>query len=93
MRDDNWLNAIKTRLLNVSQGPWRTPEESVLLHGNRLAPYHDDQVIVDHEGCAVWPWKNKADMKFAYAARTDIPDLLKEIERLRSILDDHGVEY
>ena len=80
--DLKYLEEIKSRLSAASPGPWRTPEESIKLHGNRLAPYDDPHVVLDHEGCAVWPWNKEADMIFAYNARTDIEALLNEIDRL-----------
>lgn len=40
-----------------------------------LGPWDNGYVPIDHEGQAVWPWYEKADMDFAYAARTDVPAL------------------
>lgn len=73
------LEPIKKRLEAASEPPWLTPEQA----GD---PYHDD-VPIDHEGCDVWPWHNESDMILAYAARTDIPALIAEIERLREAID------
>lgn len=49
-------------------------------------PWNDLLPPLDHEGCDVWPWYDAADMEFAYHARTDVPALLTEVDRLRAAL-------
>lgn len=79
------LAEIRARVEAASPGPWPTPAEA----GD---PY-DPRIPVDHEGCQVTPWGRAADMVFAYRARSDVPWLLAEVERLarRLVGMDHDL--
>ena len=82
----DWLDEIRAREAAATPGPWRTPEEAGDAYA-APAPVtgiwnHD--MVLDHEGCDVWPWAREEDMLFAYKARDDIPRLLAEIDRLRA---------
>jgi hypothetical protein len=79
---DEELREIRARVEAATAGPWLTPEEA-----------GGPSKVIDHEGCSVWPWESEADMIFAYKARTDIPRLLDEIERLRTELTEWHHKY
>lgn len=68
------LDEIVAREAAASPGPWTKTEE------------YDPRSPLDHEGCDVWPWTEKADMEFAYAARTDVPLLLRVALAARKVL-------
>ena len=74
------LAAIKERYEKAKPEPWLTPKEDAESEPDGRF----DRVPVDHEGCDVWPWDTEEDMVFAYKARTDIPDLVAEVERLQN---------
>lgn len=78
------IEAIRARVAAASPGPWLTPDEAGDARpwlGNpddgpddMEAGYY--RAVVDHEGCATWPWGRAEDMLFAYKARDDVPFLL-----------------
>jgi hypothetical protein len=73
------LDAIERRANAASDGPWTPPTE------RERGPGCDDRAcVVDHEGCAVWPWHRREDMQFAYAARTDVPALIARVRELEA---------
>ena len=72
--DEARLAEIRARAEAATPPPWLTPTEA----GD---PY--DVMVIDHEGCPVWPWTEEADMLFAYKAREDIPYLLSIVEAIR----------
>jgi hypothetical protein len=69
------IDGIRARAEKATPGPWATPREI----GD---PY--EVIVIDHEGCDVWPWYQEDDMIFAYKARTDIPALLDYIDKLEA---------
>jgi len=71
------LDEIERRANAATPGPWTAPTER-----ERGPGYDGRACVVDHEGCAVWPWHRREDMEFAYAARTDVPALLAYIDGL-----------
>lgn len=78
------LDEIEARANAATPGPWMPPTQ------RERGPGCDDHAcVVDHEGCAVWPWHRREDMKFAYSARTDVPALVAEVRRLREVI--HGM--
>ena len=74
------LAQIIARCNAATPGPWLTPDE-LYDSGSKSSELHDS-LILDHEGCAVWPWKRREDMEFAYKARSDIPALVDYISLL-----------
>jgi hypothetical protein len=69
----------------ASPGPWLTPKEAGGAHRAPAFTADGTELILDHEGCQVWPWVREEDMIFAYAARSDhvediIDRLICEIE-------------
>ncbi len=73
------LDEIERRANAATPGPWTAPT------ARELGPGCDDRsCVVDHEGCAVWPWHRREDMEFAYAARTDVPALIARVRELEA---------
>jgi hypothetical protein len=80
------LDAIERRANAATPGPWFPPVT------RERGPGCDDRAcVVDHEGCAVWPWHRREDMEFAYAARTDVPALIARVRELEAALKDIAV--
>ena len=79
------LDAIEARANAATPGPWMQPTE------RERGPGCDDHAcVVDHEGCAVWPWRRREDMEFAYAARTDVPALIARVRELEAERDAYA---
>ena len=75
------LDEIEARANAATPGPWLPPVP------RERGPGCDDRAcVVDHEGCAVWPWHRREDMEFAYAARTDVPALIARVRELEEQL-------
>lgn len=84
---DEWERLLE----GVTPGPWLTPAEAGRRHEHRLTWDEEQSLILDHEGCEVWPWREEADMTFAYKAREIVPRLIEEVKRLRGIID--GLDF
>ncbi len=81
--NDSELKAIKDRCEKATPGPWWDNVKNKPTGGrNKFYDCEAISIIVDHEGCEVWPWNRYEDMEFAYRARQDIPNLLAHIEEL-----------
>lgn len=73
------IDEIERRANAATPGPWMPPTQ------RERGPGCDDHAcVVDHEGCAVWPWHRREDMEFAYAARTDVPALIARVRELEA---------
>lgn len=84
MRKPN-LNAIRRRVAAASPGPWRVgsqdPKHGDVLHAHELVISHQHGIV------ELEPHRNgAADTAFIAHARQDIPALLAEVERLRSLI-------
>lgn len=77
---DEEIAAIRARVAAATAGPWFYDAKRGSIETERFA---DDVVAGDGWGDGVC---NDADSEFIARARTDIPALLAEIERLRSLL-------
>lgn len=73
MMEQKRLDEIKARCEAATAGPWYEYMDSVTTTPNR--PYLDDYICEDME---------PTDADFIAEARQDIPDLLSEVERLRT---------
>jgi hypothetical protein len=90
------LAAIQARADAAEAGPWLAPEDADMIMSGQPGDDRNYNLTepgdprgytpLDHEGCTVWPWNHEADMRFAYAARADVPALLAEVMRLRAAL-------
>jgi hypothetical protein len=81
------LDEIERRANAATPGPWMPPTE------RERGPGCDDRAcVVDHEGCAVWPWHRREDMEFAYAARVDVPALIARVRELEAERDEARAE-
>ena len=87
------LEAIKARCNAATEGPWEyqgdTSNGDHILYGNpkrdlAYCPQCSRQWGVQFIGTK--------DGRFIAYARTDIPDLIKEVERLRQAVKDTGVK-
>lgn len=77
------LDEIERRANAATPAPWTPPTE------RERGPGCDDRAcVVDHEGCAVWPWHRREDMEFAYAARVDVPALIARVRELEAERDE-----
>ena len=76
------LAAIRARADAATEGPWTFDDCSDVrgAKGEFRAPGPWNGFML------VGPWLLDADPKFIAAARLDIPNLLAEVERLRSLL-------
>jgi hypothetical protein len=101
MMTDEKLQAIKARAEAATPGPWETREDSDFYQGGRYigtGPYHyttgsekpgrpsthPEDCYFKTDVCRVQ--SGEADETFIAHARTDVPALLAEVERLKAEL-------
>lgn len=77
------LEPIKERLNAATKGPWVAIHD---VYGYSIATEDGESFVVDCDGQS--PFPNYGDVAFIAATRTDIPALIAEVERLRTILAD-----
>jgi hypothetical protein len=77
------LDAIKARLEGVTEGPWIEGQD-----GNARVYGPDGKA--EHSGLVAVVYKGRANTRFIAAARSDIPALVAEVERLRAVLEDQA---
>ena len=86
------LEAIKARAEAATPGPWAVPGANVFRVIAPEAEHHNPRM----GACPPYPWRviaepssydpSAADAEFIAHARTDVPDLVAEVERLRTEL-------
>lgn len=74
------LGPIKTRLENITQGPWELVPVIYDILGSTFEGFEIGHEI--HESSAFS--KDEDDARFIQHSRTDIPALIAEVERLRA---------
>lgn len=89
--DETHLAGIEARCRAATPGPWDREriESNVISDCYEYLDLDGDEPelpLLDHQNQQVWPWARRADMEFAYSARTDVPALLAEIRRLSDLL-------
>lgn len=83
------LDEIEAREAKATEGPWGVDGPAQCGPGDSLAVYH-----VEDGGTVAYVQPSWDDAEFIAHARTDIPALLAEVERLRALItvDDAMVE-
>ena len=89
------LEAIKARATAATEGPWEWDDPTIGQHWSRPQPW---ATVVDDEvecggycyGGSSSPIKSDADGQFLAHAREDIPALVAEVERLRTLHKDRA---
>ena len=89
------LEAIKARAAAATEGPWEWDDPTISQHWSRPAPW---ATVVDDEvrcggycyGGSSDPIKSAADGEFIAHAREDVPALVAEVERLRTLHKDRA---
>ena len=89
------LEAIKARAAAATEGPWEWDDPTIGQHWSRPQPW---ATVVDDEvkcgdycyGGSSSPIKSDADGQFLAHAREDIPALVTEVERLRTLHKDRA---
>ena len=94
------LDAIKARCEAATPGPWEVPAANVFRVLAPGAPHHNPPQGL----CPPYPWRvvveasqndpSAEDVAFIAHARTDVPALVAEVERLKAYIGailDHGM--
>ena len=98
------LDAIRERVEAATEGPWHSHDfghageeepSSIVVHVGGFD--HSDLLTYDTETAVAWMprWERQEsdNATFIAHARTDVPDLLAEVERLRAGIEALIVEY
>lgn len=75
------LEAIRKRAEQATEGPWELTNTGIGVTGMPRKEVLWATISEDIYG-------NKADVEFVLSARTDIPKLLAEVDRLNAVLDE-----
>lgn len=98
------ITRLRTLCTAATPGPWRAEKYSDHSHGAQICT-PNGEYVAHFEGSAIcissnpkhcWErtkWKATCDAKFVAAARTAIPALLDEIERLRAAPKDAPITF
>jgi hypothetical protein len=86
------LDAIRARCEVATDGPWTTEGEVARIESGEPGAWGDPVVDVVYLGHGASELHlSEEDAEFIAAARTDVPALIAEVERLRALLDGrHG---
>ncbi len=94
------LDAIKQRVARATAGPWKSAWEHMPADEETLETviYNEDQPngskaivgLLYYDGH--WAACTQPNSTFIAHARTDVPDLIAEVERLRALLGRYGIQ-